>query len=90
MLYNHSLTQAWYDVTDLVPDFQQLPINAQRVLLDMSYNLGKPRLAGFKNMLSAVQQRDFQKAADEMVDSLWYDQVGDRGKNLVKMMRKAR
>jgi lysozyme len=87
LLYNHSLTQAWHDIHDLVPNFQQLPTNVQMVLLDMSLNLGKPRLAGFKRMLAAVQQGDFQTAADEMVDSRWYHQVKSRGKDLEIMMR---
>lgn len=89
ILYNHSLTQAWYDINDLVPNFKSLPTKAQMVLLDMSFNLGKSRLAGFKKMLSAVQRNDFKAAANEMKNSRWYYQVKSRGENLVNMMRNA-
>jgi GH24 family phage-related lysozyme (muramidase) len=89
LLYNHSLTQAWHDIHELVPNFQQLPTNVQMVLLDMSFNLGKPQLSKFKNMLGAVNSGDFKTAADEMIDSEWYHQVKSRGKHLVGMMRDA-
>ncbi len=57
------------------------------VLIDMAYNLGKRGLEGFKKMLQALHEEDYEKAADEMVDSKWYKQVGNRGILLVQMMR---
>ena len=39
-------------------------------------------------MKAAVEAGDWEKAADEMVDSDWYDQVGNRAKDLVERMRK--
>lgn len=59
----------------------------QFVLLDMMFNMGYHRLSRFKNMVSALDKLDYQKAADEMVDSAWYRQVGERAKVLVQMMR---
>ena len=38
-------------------------------------------------MKSAVEESDWERAADEMVDSDWYKQVGDRAKDLVARMR---
>ena len=40
-------------------------------------------------MKKALLARDYKKAANEMIDSKWYGQVGDRSKRLVKMMRSA-
>lgn len=56
------------------------------VLLDMMYNLGYSRLSKFRKMLTALREGKYQNAASEMVDSKWYRQVGQRGKNLVKAM----
>jgi lysozyme len=53
----------------------------------MMFNLGKPRFEGFKMMITHVKAGDFSKAADEMKNSKWYKQVGDRGKRLEAMMR---
>lgn len=87
-MYNHSLTQSWKDISALVPNFKSLPSNVKMVLIDMSFNLGKTRLSDFKKMLAAVNNNDFQTAADEMVDSNWYRQVKRRGKNLERLMRR--
>ena len=60
------------------------------VLVDMSFNLGKPKLMKFKKMIEALQRYDFETAADEMIDSAWYHQVGRRSKYLVNKMRTAK
>ena len=36
---------------------------------------------------SHLEERDFNKAADEMIDSAWYRQVPNRAGRLVKRMR---
>jgi len=59
----------------------------QLVLIGMCFNLGITRLKRFKKTLKAMENGDYQTAADEMVDSKWYRQVGNRGKRLVKIMR---
>jgi LysM repeat protein len=40
-------------------------------------------------MKKALQEKDFNKASDEMVDSLWYKQVKRRGPKLVSLMKSA-
>ena len=89
-LYKHSLHKAGNDVKSLIKNFDSLPDVVQMVLIDMSFNLGKTRLAKFVNMISAVERNDYQTAADEMVDSKWYGQVKRRGVKLVSMMRSAK
>jgi lysozyme len=81
------ITQAANDAASLVDNFATLPAEKQGVLVDMAYNLGKPRLSGFTNMIAAVEANDFDRAADEMVNSNWYNQTGDRAKALTKTMR---
>ena len=49
--------------------FDTLSDERQDVLVDMSFNLGRPRFSKFKNMIGAVQDGDFSKAADEILDS---------------------
>lgn len=56
------------------------------VLVNMMYNLGWPRLSGFKKMLEAVERLDFQAASIEMMDSKWARQVGSRAKELCSIM----
>lgn len=57
------------------------------VLCNLCFNLGWPRLAGFKNMLAALQAGRYDMAANEMLSSLWAKQVGARAVRLAKIMR---
>mgnify|MGYP003111289753 FL=1 len=71
----------------LYPDFDDLPEEAQLIIANMMFNMGRPRLSKFKGMKAGVDAKDWNRAADEMVDSRWYDQVTNRAKRLVARMR---
>jgi lysozyme len=58
----------------------------QRVLVDMGFNLGIPTLLKFQNMWAAIEDEDFQTAADEAMDSRWAKQVGRRAERLCQAM----
>ncbi len=75
------------DCTVLYPDFDELPEEAQQVIANMMFNLGRPRLSAFKGMKAGVDARDWNEAADQMVDSRWYRQVGARAERLVERIR---
>lgn len=61
--------------------------NRQRVLLNMSFNLGETRLRGFRKMWAALEADDFDEAAVQMLDSKWAVQVGIRATRLADRMR---
>lgn len=71
----------------LLSNFDELDDVRQHVVIDMAFNLGRNRLKGFRKMLQALRNSNFKKAADEMVDSRWYKQVGTRAVRLERMMR---
>jgi lysozyme len=75
------------DCCKLYSDFDDLPEEVQRIVANMMFNLGYPRLSAFRGMRAGVNARDWDKAADEMVDSRWYTQVPNRAKRLVSRMR---
>ena len=56
------------------------------VLVNMAFNLGIHGLLGFKNALEAMRSEDWPKAAVEMLDSNWANQVGDRALRLAKQI----
>lgn len=56
-------------------------------VLDMAFNLGVDGLLGFRRMLAALEARDYQRAADEALDSLWARQVGMRARDIAEMVR---
>tara|TARA_R100001015_G_C4625686_1_gene184308 strand:- start:816 stop:1259 length:444 start_codon:yes stop_codon:yes gene_type:complete len=75
------------DCYTLYDDFNDLPEDVQLIIANMMFNLGRPRLTKFKGMKLGVDTRDWNKAADEMIDSRWYQQVPNRAKRLVERMR---
>jgi len=75
------------DCDILYEDFGDLPEEAQQVIANMMFNMGRPRLSKFKGMKRGVDSRDWNAAADEMVDSAWYRQVTKRADRLVERIR---
>jgi len=75
------------DCETLYPDFEELPEEAQRIIANMMFNMGRPRLSKFKGMKRGVDAQNWNAAADEMVDSSWYKQVTNRADRLVERMR---
>ncbi len=56
------------------------------VLIDMLFNMGYSKVCGFTKMLAALMNNDYVTAAEEMLDSRWAGQVGDRALDLAEMM----
>jgi len=86
LLLEKRLHDTLTDIRRNVNFYEDLPEEAQKILLNMGYNMGVPKLMGFKKMWAALEKRDFKEAAKEMRDSLWYNQVGDRAKRLAQRM----
>ena len=68
-------------------NWEGYPGELQEVLVNMMFNMGRTRLSKFKNMNAAVEEGDWSRAANEMVNSRWYDQVRNRARRLVERMR---
>ena len=69
-----------------LPWWTELSDNRQRILANMCFNLGYPRLSGFKNFLGALEDKEWDKASMEMMDSKWAEQVGPRADRLKDRM----
>ena len=85
--FNQDVETVLSDCNILYDDFGDLPEEAQLIIANMMFNLGRPRLSKFKGMKAGVDTRDWKKAADEMVDSAWYRQVPNRAGRLVTRMK---
>ena len=70
----------------LYNDFDDLPEEAQQIIANMMFNMGRPRLSKFKKMKEAVDGRDWIEAGNQMMDSRWYKQVTTRADRLVTRM----
>lgn len=63
-------------------NLQEMPQEAQQVIVNMCFNMGAPRLSQFKKFIKAIHDEDWKTASVEMLDSRWAKQVGDRANRL--------
>ena len=70
----------------LYENFDDLPEEAQLILANMMFNMGRPRLSKFKKHNTALQNGDWKTAAAEGRDSRWYKQVTNRAERLMSRL----
>lgn len=74
----------------LVKDFvwyQNLNDSRRAVLLDMVFNLGVEGLLKFHGMIAALEVGNYTLAAQEMLSSVWANQVGPRALEDAEIMK---
>jgi lysozyme len=86
-LLDHDIDRFADEVRQNFDFFDTLSEPRQHVLVDMAFNMGTAGMLKFRNMVAALQEGDFDRAATEMLDSRWARQVGRRSQNLSEMMR---
>jgi lysozyme len=86
-LLNNDLFRAEKTARALFAGFDRLSDARKAVLVNMAFNLGQTRLAGFHRLREAVKEQDWEQAAKEMLDSRWSQQVGQRAVRLANQMR---
>lgn len=69
------------------PWYPDLSGPRQAVIVELIYNMGRPRLQGFVKMLAAVARDDFEAAAAELLDSKYARQVPGRAMRLARQLR---
>ena len=73
---------------EIFPRFYAFPVEKQNAIIDMLYNLGKTRFKKFIKMIAAINEEDWERAAEEAKDSRWFKQVKSRGKEIVEIFRR--
>ena len=63
--------------------WSSFPSEVKEILVNMMFNLGRPRLSKFKKMNGHLEMGDWKNAAVEGRDSRWYRQVGNRAERLM-------
>lgn len=81
------IADATNDCLHAFPWFPELSQARQWAMIDLCFNLGLKRLLGFPKFLNAMSLGDYERAASELQDSLWFKQVKSRGPEIVGMIR---
>ena len=85
--FNKDIETVLSDCELLYDDFDHLPEEAQLIIANMMFNLGYPRLKKFVKMKAAIDQRAWNEAANQVIDSNYYRQLPNRAGRLVKRLR---
>lgn len=67
--------------------FWGLSDERKAVMIDMYHNLGLSGLMKFQNMIAAIRVKDWDRAAHEIQDSRYWEQVGVRAQRNYYMMK---
>lgn len=87
--FHLDLLQAIGDLDRHVAEWLSYPEAVQNVLVELSFALGWPKLSDFTDMLGAMARADWQRAADELLDSKWHRDVHKRAETLAERIRNA-
>lgn len=77
---------ARYAATGKMPTFDDLPGNAQIVVLDMIYEMGWPVFSEFDETMASINAGKYKDAAGHMKHSAWYGEVPNRAEEDCQLM----
>ena len=70
-------------------DENTIPEDVFGVIIEMCFQLGYPRLCGFKKFKAALENNDLVEAHLQMLDSRWAKQTPQRANELAEIVRDA-
>lgn len=86
-LLENDIGKALKAAREAFPWFDDLSDNRQRAITNMVFQMGIGRLRGFRKMLAAIEDGNFDLAAAEAKDSKWYRQTPERAERVIALIR---
>lgn len=84
-IFKITITIAYKDAKQWIPNFDGLPKNIKLAILDLSFNMGYSRLSKFIKTKDFILSKDYSNAAKELQNSKWATQVGKRAKSVISL-----
>lgn len=89
-LFDSDMDKALTDINNnptLKKVYGLLDDNRKVALLNMVFQLGPTRLAGFRKALAAMSQSDWETTERELINSTWYNQTKNRAKRIISIFK---
>ena len=83
----NDLTGSMDELLKNFPWVDTMSIRRQYVLVEMVFNMGIAKFKQFKKMIEYCRIGDYEKAAEQALDSAWHKQVGKRAETLAKILK---
>lgn len=78
---------AYNDAKSIYDQFgMTAPVQVQRVLWFMVFQMGKSKVLNFKKAMAALGRGDYKTAGKEMRDSSWYKQTTSRAEKMARIV----
>ena len=68
--------------------FKYMPQEIKDIVMEMCYQLGVGGFSKFKKTIAYLQNKQWEEASVEMLDSLWAKQTPNRAKEMSKRVKK--
>jgi lysozyme len=85
-LFAKDLQEAKLISKRVFPSFNSQPDSIQILLCSLSFNLGEGGIRKFVKFKAAIEGKNYRLAAKELENSLWAKQVGNRGRDYIKLL----
>ena len=86
-VWEHDYAEHVEECGKLYPDLESYPDEVQRVLVNMTFNMGMTRLSKFKNFKLQLKEMIGNRGCSRRKrDSRWYNQVTNRAERLMTML----
>jgi lysozyme len=87
-LFESDFQRAYADYRRIIERFglQHLSCPRRMVILDMCYNMNYDKVAKFVNSLDMLRTSQWERAVENLKQSLWYRQVGRRADRLMNVI----
>jgi lysozyme len=69
-----------------IPGFDKMDGLGQTALTDLTFNMGPSWINSWPNLTNQLGEGDIPSATDNLRNSRWYDQVGNRGPRVTNML----
>lgn len=73
LMLENDLLNVKLELEDKLSVFNKLDDVRQNVLIEMAYNMGVPKLLGFKKTIQYLKQLNYIEASKEMLNSKWHE-----------------
>ena len=89
LMFKNDLDQAIGELHQQ-PWFPDLPPGVRGALINMNFNLGITKFLEFKEMIAALEKKDFTTAAQAALNSVWAKEVHGRATDIAVMIREGK
>ena len=86
MILKYKLLNLIAEIGERMPWVLYVPEQIQNVIIEMCYQMGIGGFLTFPKTIGYMQTRQWEKAAEEMLDSTWHKQTPERAEEMAKIV----